>query len=107
MPTRLTAQQREAARLDSTGLSSSEIAARIGIANETLSRWRARRNYRRAVEKLQNEIDKDTLEPEVLPDDKQVVCLQAMKLYATDEESPRVEVVVVRSPVCCEDSNQK
>ena len=40
----------------------------------------------------------DALEPDVVPDDKQVVCLRAMKLYATDDESPRVEVVVVRSP---------
>ena len=61
MPSRMTPKQREAARLDSTGLSSTEIANRIGIANETLSRWRGRRNYQRAVEKLQSEMDKDTL----------------------------------------------
>ena len=40
----------------------------------------------------------DALEPEVLPDDKQVWCLGVTKMYATDDESPRVEVVVVRSP---------
>ena len=45
----------------------------------------------------------DAMEPEVLPDDKQVVCLRVMKMYATDDESPRVEVVVVRSPDVTED----
>ena len=45
----------------------------------------------------------DGAEPGLFADDKQVVDQRSRKMYATDDESPRVEVVVVRSPDVTED----
>ena len=40
----------------------------------------------------------DGSSPGLFADDKQVVDQRSRKMYATDDEPPRVEVVVVRSP---------
>jgi hypothetical protein len=97
MPPRLTPLQREASRLDATGIPPSEIARQVGVAAETISRWRGDLAYQRAVDRLQADMDRDTL--------KQVRTLRAAALKAVRvalarslhglNEAPALEAVKV------------
>lgn len=57
----LSADKREAARLETTGESGQAIAKAIGITPATLSRWRALPLYQERLQSLMAQMDRDTI----------------------------------------------
>lgn len=76
----LTSSQREAGRLETTGMSNAEIAQTVGVDPATVSRWRRKPLYQQHLKSIMDQMDRDTIKAARIARDECLnVTLRAMR----------------------------